>query len=132
MGTNTLPDRTKTRKPPVLEDFKVGKILYGAINIDQRIRPAKAGVDCMTSWTDWLNGQNGAMPGSGDQFETTSRFIMTPRDLATYVHFDALYEAYLNACLILLEMGAAPIPACRSPPWPRARKASGYSAARTC
>ncbi len=28
------------------------------------------------------------------------------RDLATYVHFDALYEAYLNACLILLDLGA--------------------------
>jgi hypothetical protein len=26
--------------------------------------------------------------------------------LATYVHFDALYEAYLNACLILLDMRA--------------------------
>ncbi|MEM9597869.1 MAG: vanadium-dependent haloperoxidase, partial [Acidobacteriota bacterium] len=25
-----------------------------------------------------------------------------PRDLATYVHLDALYEAYLNACLFLL------------------------------
>jgi len=25
------------------------------------------------------------------------------RDLATYVHFDALYEAYLNACLLLLD-----------------------------
>ncbi len=32
------------------------------------------------------------------------RFISTPRDLATYVHFDALYEAYLNACIILLGM----------------------------
>ncbi|MEL7346598.1 MAG: vanadium-dependent haloperoxidase, partial [Pseudomonadota bacterium] len=35
----------------------------------------------------------------------------TPRDLATYVHYDALYEAYLNACLILLNMnggGGAP------------------------
>jgi len=28
------------------------------------------------------------------------------RDIATYVHFDALYEAYLNACLILLGMRA--------------------------
>lgn len=34
------------------------------------------------------------------------RFICTPRDMATYVHYDALYEAYLNACLILLGMGA--------------------------
>jgi len=33
------------------------------------------------------------------------RFITFPRDLATYVHDDALYEAYLNACLILLSMG---------------------------
>ncbi|NEP53631.1 MAG: bromoperoxidase, partial [Moorea sp. SIO3C2] len=32
------------------------------------------------------------------------RFISTPRDLATYVHYDALYEAYLNACIILLGM----------------------------
>ncbi len=30
------------------------------------------------------------------------RFISTPRDLATYVHVDALYQAYLNACIILL------------------------------
>ena len=34
------------------------------------------------------------------------RFIKCPRDLATYVHFDALYEAYLNACLILLDLRA--------------------------
>ncbi len=34
------------------------------------------------------------------------RFIATPRDLATYVHYDALYEAYLNACLILLGLKA--------------------------
>ncbi|MEO0968886.1 MAG: vanadium-dependent haloperoxidase, partial [Cyanobacteria bacterium J06639_18] len=32
------------------------------------------------------------------------RFLATPRDLATYVHYDALYEAYLNACLLMLEM----------------------------
>ena len=32
--------------------------------------------------------------------------IATPRDLATYVHYDALYEAYLNACLFLLGAGA--------------------------
>ena len=34
------------------------------------------------------------------------RFISTPRDLATYVHFDQLYQAYLNAALILLSMKA--------------------------
>jgi membrane-associated phospholipid phosphatase len=33
-------------------------------------------------------------------------FLHTPRDLAHYVHFDALYEAYLNAGLILLGLNA--------------------------
>ena len=105
MGTNTLPHRTKTRKPPVLADFQAGKVLYGAVTIDQRITPAATGVDYMTIFADWLKIQNGEMPATPDQF-TTSRFIMTPRDLATYVHFDALYQAYLTACLILLEIGA--------------------------
>ena len=30
----------------------------------------------------------------------------TPRDLCTYVHYDALHQAYFNACLILLGMEA--------------------------
>ena len=34
------------------------------------------------------------------------RFISTPRDLCTYVHYDALHQAYFNACLILLGMEA--------------------------
>lgn len=105
MGTNTLPNRGQ---PPVLADFQDGRIAYGAITIDQRVRPAKAGVDYMTSFDDWRKIQDGEKPATTDQFETTPRFITTPRDLATYVHFDALYEAYLNACLILLEIGAAP------------------------
>src|SRR5205814_5750439 len=41
-----------------------------------------------------------------DQFEPARHFIRNLRDIATYVHFDALYEAYLNACLILLGMNA--------------------------
>jgi hypothetical protein len=34
------------------------------------------------------------------------RYLRSPRDLAHYVHYDALYEAYLNACLILHGVGA--------------------------
>jgi hypothetical protein len=104
-GTNTLPNRTPTRKPPVLPDFQSGKILYGAVVIDQRITPAVAKRDYMTTWEEWLAIQNGANPANSDTFRS-ARFITTPRDLATYVHYDALYEAYLNACLILLETGA--------------------------
>jgi hypothetical protein len=69
----------------------------------------------MTDWCSWLDVQNGANLKGADQFEEKRRFITTPRDLATYVHFDALYEAYLNACLIMLAMG---VPASKGFPEP--------------
>jgi hypothetical protein len=38
-----------------------------------------------------------------DEFDTEARrFIRNPRDLANYVHFDQLHQAYFNACLFLL------------------------------
>lgn len=101
-GTNSLANRGQM---PVLADFEGGRILYGAVTIDQRITPAVARRDYMTSFDEWLAIQNGSKPTIADTFEVTRRFIATPRDLATYVHFDALYEAYLNACLIMLESG---------------------------
>jgi hypothetical protein len=41
-----------------------------------------------------------------DIVDPQRRFIRNLRDLANYVHFDALYEAYLNACIVLLGMRA--------------------------
>lgn len=96
---------------------KDGKIAYGAQIIDQKVPVAKERLDYMQRWEDWLDvqdgfdvnhcglGLNNIAGGSGQQFENKRRFIYTPRDLATYVHFDALYQAYLNATLLLLGMG---------------------------
>ena len=86
-------------------DLQDGFIPYGSLVIDQRTLTHKNCLDYMTDWCSWLDVQNGANFGGADQFEEQRRFITTPRDLATYVHFDALYEAYLNACLIMLAMG---------------------------
>ncbi len=83
-----------------------GKIQYGTLQIDQRVLVAEP-QDYMTEWNDWLTVQNGAdVRDNNVLFDTTQnrRFITFPRDIATYVHDDALYEAYLNACLILLSM----------------------------
>ncbi|WP_417683827.1 vanadium-dependent haloperoxidase [Roseibium sp.] len=85
--------------------YQDGFIPYGSIVIDQRTLTHTNCLDYLTDWTTWLDAQNGANFKGADQFEKNRRFITTPRDLATYVHFDALYEAYLNACLILLAMG---------------------------
>jgi hypothetical protein len=87
-------------------DLQDGYISYGSLTIDQRTITHKNCLDYMTDWQSWLDVQNGADLKGADLYEDERRFITTPRDLATYVHFDALYEAYLNAALILLGMGA--------------------------
>ncbi|KAI0561250.1 vanadium-dependent bromoperoxidase 1 [Gracilaria domingensis] len=83
-----------------------GQIQYGAHRVDQRVRVAEKGRDFMTTWQSFMDVQNGADVRGREVYDNDVpfRFIATPRDLATYVHFDALYQAYLNACLILLGM----------------------------
>lgn len=95
--------------------FRDGYIPYGSLIVDQRTLSHKNCLDYMTDWCTWLDVQNGANVKGADLFEGQRRFITTPRDLATYVHFDALYEAYLNACLIMLAMG---VPASKGFPEP--------------
>lgn len=96
-----LIGNTGLQNAQAIED---GLIQYGSIRIDQRVRVATPERDYMTTWEAWLDVQNGADLREQETYESNPsyRFITTPRDLATYVHYDALYEAYLNACLILL------------------------------
>lgn len=62
-------------------------------------------------WNDWLdvqNGQNRRALSSNNEFSPGGwRPITRLRDLASYVHDDQLYQAYLNATLILLAEGFA-------------------------
>lgn len=95
-----------------------GLITYGATTIDQRVRIANPNIDFMTNWDQWLDVQNGADLRRLEGYQNTGgradnpnreigyRFILTPRDLCTYVHYDALHQAYFNACLLLLNIGA--------------------------
>jgi hypothetical protein len=96
-----------------------GKIIYGVIQIDQKVPIATPNTDYMVTMSDYVSVQCGLKQSveaynnapldpkaePGEKARPARRFITTPRDLATYVHYDALYEAYLNACLILLGMG---------------------------
>ena len=81
-----------------------GYIMYGAQQIDQRVPVAVPKKDYMMDETSYLNVQNGLDVRDNTLLYEADviRFIQTPRDLATYVHDDALYQAYLNACLLLL------------------------------
>ncbi|MEM9248428.1 MAG: bromoperoxidase [Pseudomonadota bacterium] len=96
-----MPPVTETAREP-----KDGFIAYGSQLMDQRSRFFKPGLDYMTNWDEWLDVQRGADTRDTHLFLSETRFLSTPRDLATYVRFDALYQAYLNACLILLSSEA--------------------------
>ncbi len=90
---------------PYISQFLWKDIPYGAITVTQKINAAAPNIDFMTNYTDWLNVQNGSITGPLT-LDPIPRFIRNGRDLGEYVHLDWTYQAFLNACLILLRMGA--------------------------
>jgi hypothetical protein len=91
---------------PYLSQFLLRDIPYGALTICQREQTVVGCFDYLTDYNTWLAVQNGTTNVPADAFDGTRRYIRNMRDLGQYVHVDALYEAYLNACLILLGMNA--------------------------
>ena len=91
---------------PYLSQFLLHDIGYGSLTISQKQKTVKGEKNYLTDYNEWLNIQNGGAPAAGDDFDPTPRYIRNLRDIGQYVHVDALYEAYLNACLILLDHGA--------------------------
>jgi hypothetical protein len=90
---------------PFVSQFLVRDFRYGSLTVSHRQQTVLPGIDYLTDFASWLAIQNGGAAGP-DAFDPTPRYIRSLRDLGRYVHVDALYEAYLNACLILLELGA--------------------------
>lgn len=92
---------------PLLSQFLWKEIPYGVQTISQRMRTAIPGDDYLTTYSDWLFTQNTRgdlnLPNRYDQ---TPRYIRNARDLGEWVHIDVLFQAYFNAMLILLGMGA--------------------------
>jgi hypothetical protein len=82
-----------------------GFVFFGTQIIDQRSIVAQPGVDYLTNWAAWLDSQNGVDANNFDIFLGRRRYLTTPRDIATYVHYDALYQAYLVACLLMANEG---------------------------
>jgi hypothetical protein len=59
-------------------------------------------VDYLTDFADWLASQNGSPPASGPSYDTIPRYM---RNLAAYVRVDTPFEAFMNACFMLLGLG---------------------------
>ncbi|HST58116.1 MAG TPA: vanadium-dependent haloperoxidase, partial [Longimicrobium sp.] len=91
------------RKPVGLgREADDGYVSYGSRVINQRQIPAAANTDYLTSFSTWLNAQNGLDLRGGDTFDTTFRFIRNLRDGATFVHFDQVIDAWYNTAWILM------------------------------
>jgi len=117
---------------PYVSQFLLKPISLGAQIIDQKIQTAVAGVDYMTDVNSWLSIQNGCQPVGGTQYARWARYLLTGRDLARWVEEDMLYQAYENACKIILRStdptmwnssGAPPNP---GNPYKRSRTQAGF------
>ena len=100
---------------PYLSQFLWADVPYGIAGgfaggmtpvppLSQRRPFAQLGSDFMTDYKEWLSIQNGQPPSKSTQLGEP-RYIHTSRDLAEYVHRDYPYQAFVNACLILLSYG---------------------------
>lgn len=104
------------RRGPYISQFLFGvasfpgdqqrDIPYGAQGINPRNVTAQANRDFMTDYNNWLNIQNGCTPLPPDSaILEQRRFIRNGRDLSIYVQTDLLWQAFLNACLIMVTTG---------------------------
>lgn len=87
---------------------------YGAQFIPAAISTLRPQIDFLTNWDDWLSVQDGC---DRDQTNCDSvpRLIRNGRNLAQYVHVDRDFNAFLNACQLLL-FGREPLRRCEARP----------------
>ncbi|HWS25077.1 MAG TPA: hypothetical protein VN259_00760, partial [Xanthomonadales bacterium] len=90
---------------PYISQFLLKDIPYGPTAITQRYKQPVAGSDYMKVWEEYLAIQNGRLPTRGDVLDATPRYIYNGRALASWVHSDFSYQAFLNAALIALGYG---------------------------
>lgn len=104
---------------PLVSQFFIHDIAYGAQFIQQRVRPYAKERDFLTDHGSWLRAQNAGLDEWGhgyagdNDFNSDSsleepvapRRLTTMRDIARFVNKDALHQAYFNAALLCLSWG---------------------------
>ena len=86
---------------PYISQFFIKPTSLGQQPIGQQQITYLAGVDYMTTFSDWLTVQNGNVTGLTNQIDPQLRFVHSGRDLAAWTHTDVLYQAYFVAYLVL-------------------------------
>jgi len=95
---------------PYVSQFLWKDVPYGATSLQlfiQRYKVPLPNNDHMTTYSDWLNVQNGGAPSTAITYDPVPRYIRNNRDLVEWVHQDFPYQGFLNAALIILSFGGA-------------------------
>ncbi len=109
---------------PLVSQFLWKEIPYGVQTIPQRMRTPIPGDNYLTRYDDWLFAQNSrGHLNFPNRYDSTRRFIRNARDLGEWVHIDVLFQAYFNAALTLLGLGA---PVDESNPYARSSNQCGF------
>jgi hypothetical protein len=91
---------------PYLSQFFIQPTVFGAQPIGQQQVTYLPNIDYGTNFQEWLEIQNGVDTGGRNQVDPQLRYRRSGRDLAAFTHVDVLYEAYFNALLVLMAIGA--------------------------
>lgn len=108
---------------PYISQFLLQPFVYGALPVEQRYITYVPGLNYMTDQVSWLAVQNGQGPFGANAADPNYQYMRNGRGLAAYVHVDVLFEAYFNACLILVDRGAPLDP---SHPYVGSRTQTGF------
>jgi hypothetical protein len=88
---------------PYLSQFMILPLPFGAQQISPVIQFGVPETDYLKTEAEWLAVQNGVKPaGPPVDLLAKPHIIRNGRDLGQYVHIDELFQAYLNACLLLI------------------------------
>lgn len=87
---------------PYLSQFLVRPVQTVSTIFEQRYRTPATASDFMTTFGEWLQIQSGVPPWREYAWDSTPRYIRNGRDLSEWVHYDFLFQAFLNAAFILL------------------------------
>lgn len=104
---------------PLVSQFLLHDINYGAQLIQQTQVPYVTGGNYLENFSDWFTAQETGKDSDGNAYGDCNnysnqrnyygaarRHIATMRDLARFVNRDALHQAYFNAALLLNNWGA--------------------------
>jgi hypothetical protein len=86
---------------PYISQFMWMNTPFGVEYVERKMWTKTRGVDHMQTFDQWLAVQRGFVTESPD-FLSERRYLTSGRDLSEWVHVDVLFQAYFNACLILM------------------------------